>query len=80
MKPRSRKRKKHPTHNPEAENASVEVSKPPARLPVNISDGIPDRVENPSRWRLLLVACAFALWASFLICCLLMGRSNNGAM
>ena len=44
---------------------------PPA--PVNVSDGIPDRVESPSR-RLLGVLLAWTAWMGFLLYVLLAAR------
>ena len=87
MKAQARKRRK-PPHRSDTEKASAGATRPagakknnlPELKPVNVSDGIPDRVENPSRSRLVLVVFVFALWVSFLIYCLLMSRANNGAM
>jgi len=68
------KRKKKTPASSATEKASAETSKTPAPQPVNVSDGIPDRAEVPSRWRLIAVLLIFAAWAAFLIYCLLAGR------
>ncbi len=80
MKANPKNRRNTPANSPETENVQAQADKAPAPQPVNISDGIPDRVENPTRWRLILVLLVFACWAGFLIYCLLTGRLENGAM
>lgn len=43
----------------------------PAPIPVDVHDGIPDRVADPSSKRLILVLAIFALWVAFLLYVLL---------
>ena len=45
--------------------------KPPARAPV--ADEIPDRSENPAKWKYLLIAAVFVAWVAFLVYCWLAG-------
>lgn len=45
--------------------------------PVDVHDGIPDRVAGPSRKRLLLVAGLFLAWLTFLVVFLLIGRARS---
>ena len=42
--------------------------------PVDVSDGIPDRVESPSRRRLVMVLVIFAAWIAVLLYFLLAAR------
>ncbi|MCD4825458.1 MAG: hypothetical protein K8S55_12745 [Phycisphaerae bacterium] len=43
-----------------------ESTSQPIPKPVDINDGIPDRVASPSRRRLVLVMLIFAAWIAFL--------------
>ena len=44
--------------------------------PVNVSDGIPDRTDAPSRKRLIGVLLAWAAWMGFLLYVLLAAQGN----
>ncbi len=81
MGSRIRKRKKNSVNDACKKNTSVSDSKKkPIPQPVDISDGIPDRADPPSRYRLLLIAIIFAGWVAFLVYCLLASRPDSGAL
>ena len=42
--------------------------------PVDVVDGIPDRAENPPRWKYVLIAAVFLAWLGFLIYCAAAGN------
>jgi hypothetical protein len=55
-------------------NQKKEKSEKSPPRPVDVSDGIPDRVETPSRRRLVLVLVIFAAWIAALLYFLLAAR------
>jgi len=59
----------------QATQAGSGQAKQPLPMPIDVSaDGIPDRAEPLSPWRLWLVFLIFAAWVAILIVCLLTGR------
>lgn len=50
--------------------AKDKAHQPPQPLPpVDIVDGIPDRAENPPKWKYFALAGIFAAWVAFLVYC-----------
>lgn len=47
---------------------------PAAPAPVNVVDGIPDRLEKGAWRRYVLIAVVFGGWVAFLVYCYLAGR------
>ncbi|MDP7636237.1 MAG: hypothetical protein QF577_01685 [Phycisphaerae bacterium] len=42
--------------------------------PVDVVEGIPDRIAASSRWKIVLIVVVFAAWVAFLIYCRYAGR------
>ena len=41
--------------------------------PVDVVDGVPDRAENPPKWKYFALLGIFAAWVAFLVYCHLAG-------
>lgn len=73
MSRRRRRSRQNTKVSPSADSTEKTSVEPPPQ-PVDIHDGIPDRVSNPSRRRLVIVVTIFVAWVVVLMYFLLAAR------
>lgn len=64
------------TRKRKARDVPQDHAKPQEKMPdpVDMTDGIPDRCQEPARWKLLLIAVIFLAWLSLLVYCAAAGN------